>query len=143
MAEDRMNAHIKLINDGIKFSCTSENYPEIITDYYPPLGNNEGYKPLELFLLSLGTCISGTVLPLLRRMKKNIGSYAMEIGGVRKKEHPTGFSMIQIHILMTSNDIEESDLVKALQLAEEKYCPVWSMIDKSTKIEHRFTITRT
>jgi len=44
-----LSAKIKLINQVIKFSCSSENYPEIITDYYPPLGKNEGYKSLQLF----------------------------------------------------------------------------------------------
>jgi hypothetical protein len=44
-----LSAKIKLINQGIKFSCSSENYPEIITDYYPPLGKNEGYKSLNCF----------------------------------------------------------------------------------------------
>jgi putative redox protein len=137
-----LSTRIKLINQGIKFSCSSENHPEIITDYYPPLGNNEGYKPLQLFLISFGTCISGTILPLLRRMNKNISDYEVCVEGIRRDEHPTCFNKINIVFTIKSNDITESDLENVLKLAEEKYCPVWNMLDKEIKIETKFTIIK-
>jgi putative redox protein len=139
---DSLKADIRLLNNGIKFSSTSENYPEIISDYFPPLGNNEGYKPLELFLISFGTCVSGTILPLLRRMPKNIESYSMHVEGIRKTEHPTGFSKITLAITIRSQNITETDLQKAVMLSEEKFCPVWSMIKNNVIVETEFQIDR-
>ena len=132
---DHLQAEIRLLNNGIKFSSKSENYPEIISDYFPPLGNNEGYKPLELFLISFGTCVSGTVLPLVRRMHGEIESYTMGVEGIRKSDHPTGFSKIMLHVRMKSHTVTEDDLRKALTLSEEKYCPVWSMIKNNVHVE--------
>jgi uncharacterized OsmC-like protein len=39
-----------------------------------------------------------------------------------------------------SNDITENDLEKVLKLAEEKYCPVWNMLNKELKIETKFNL---
>jgi putative redox protein len=139
---DFLQTEIHLINNSIKFSSKSENYPEIISDYYPPLGNNEGYKPLELFLMSFGTCASGTILPLLRRMQKSIESYTMKVEGTRKTEHPTGFSKIMLKIIIKSHDVSEDDLQKAVKLSEEKFCPVWSMIKNNVRVETEFQIER-
>lgn len=140
---DILEARIKLINDQIKFSCTAKENPEIITDYIPPLGNNEGYMPLELFLISLATCTSGTILPLLRRMRKTIDGFEMKIEGTRRDQHPTSFSQIIMDMQFRSNDLENQDIEKALKLAEETYCPVWAMIKNNVVVEKKYNIIKT
>jgi len=142
MNNELLKANIHLINDGIKFSCKSNDNPEIITDYYPPLGNNEGYKPLELFLISFGTCVSGTIIPLLRRFKKSIDKYFVDIVGIRRNEHPTSFEKIIISILIYSKDVEDTDLEKAIKMSEDKYCPIWSMIKNNVEVEIKYKIER-
>jgi len=142
MNNELLKAKIQLINNGIKFSCTSNGNPELITDYYPPLGNNEGYKPLELFLISFGTCISGTIIPLLRLSKKFIDKYSLDIEGIRRKEHPTCFEKIKIMIIVYSKDIEDADLEKAIKMSEDKYCPVWAMIKNNVDVEINYKIER-
>lgn len=142
MNNELLNADIRLINNGIKFSCISNGNPEIITDYYPPLGNNEGYKPLELFLISFGTCVSGTIIPLLRMSKKSIEKYSVEIEGTRRNEHPTSFEKIKISILVFSKDLEDLDLEKAIKMSEDKYCPVWAMIKNNVEVEIAHKIVR-
>jgi putative redox protein len=140
---DILEAKIKLINDKIKFSCRSKDNTEIITDYIPPLGNNEGYMPLELFLISLATCTSGTILPLLRRMRKTIDGFEMKVEGTRKDKHPTAFSRVMMDIQVQSNDLENDDIEKALKLAEETYCPVWAMIKNNVTVETKYKIIKT
>ena len=142
MNNELLKANIHLINDGIKFSCKSNDNPEIITDYYPPLGNNEGFKPLELFLISFGTCVSGTIIPLLRRFKKSIDKYFIDIEGVKRNEHPTSFEKIKISILVYSKDVEDTDLEKAIKMSEDKYCPVWAMIKNNVEVEIKYKIER-
>ncbi|MBN1380897.1 MAG: OsmC family protein [Deltaproteobacteria bacterium] len=137
-----LEARIKLINDKIKFSCKAKDNPEIIADYIPPLGNNEGYMPLELFLTSLGACTSGTVLPILRAMRKTIDGFEMKIEGIRREEHPTSFACIVMDMVFQSSDLEPADVEKALKLAKDTYCPVWSMIKESVTIETKYEITK-
>ena len=138
-----VEATVKLINDKIKFSCKAKDNPEIITDYIPPLGNNEGYMPLEVFLISLATCTSGTVVPLLRRMRKTISGFEMKIEGVRREEHPTCFSRIVMDMQIQSPDLDPGDMDKAIKLAEETYCPVWAMIKNNVIVETKYKIIKT
>jgi len=142
MPENTLTAEVKLFNDSIKLSCSSGGNPPIVTDYYPPLGNNEGYTALEVFLVSLGSCASGTILPLLRRMRKTIKDYNMTLEGTRRSEHPTSLSKIVLRIFVKSNDITEADLDKAVSMAEEKYCPVWAMIKGNVEVERRYSIEK-
>jgi putative redox protein len=65
-----LEASVELINDKIQFAGTAGTQPRIITDYTPPLGDGRGYLPLELFLISLATCLGGTIAPILRKMQK-------------------------------------------------------------------------
>jgi putative redox protein len=140
--DNNVQAEVRLINDKIKFTCKAKGNPEIITDYIPPLGNHEGYMPLEVFLVSLGACTSGTVLPLLRAMRKTVGGFAMKIEGVRREEHPTSFERIIMDMEFQSDDLEPGDVEKALKLAEDKYCPVWAMIKNNVTVETTYRIIK-
>jgi len=78
--------------------------------------------------------------PLLRRMKKNISDFELYVEGIGRDEHPTCFNKINLFFTIKSNDITENDLEKVLKLAEEKYCPVWNMLNKEIKIETKFNL---
>ena len=140
--ENQLNVEMKLIDKGLKFQTKAGNNPEIITDYIPPLGNNEGYMPLELFLISFGTCVSGTILPILRKMQKSIEEYLMKVAGTRKSVHPTGFSKITIEIHLKTKDTTVDEVEKILKMAETTCCPIWSMLKNDIEIEPKIFIDK-
>ena len=142
MENNQLKAEMKLINSGLKFQTKAGNNPEIITDYVPPLGNNEGYTSLELFLISFGTCISGTVLPILRKMQKDIEEYSMTAKGIRKTEHPTGLKKIIFEMFIKSKNTTAKEIEKVIKMAEETYCPVWSMLKNDIEIETKISISK-
>ncbi|RJP67332.1 MAG: OsmC family peroxiredoxin [Ignavibacteriales bacterium] len=135
-----LNSTIKLVNDKLHFvGIVGDNVPVSI-DYIPPLGDDLGYTSLELLLLSFSSCLGSAILTFLRKMKKTITNCEIKASGQRREEHPTGFKSIHLEIIMESPDVTEDDMKKVVDLAEEKYCPVWSMIKGNTKIETTFTI---
>ena len=140
MENNHLNVEMKLIDQGLKFQTKAGNNPEIITDYIPPLGNNEGYMPLELFLISFGTCISGVILPVLRKMQKDIEEYSMNVKGIRKTEHPTGFCKIILEMFVKSKNTTTEEIEKVIKMAETKYCPIWSMLKNDIEIETKIVI---
>ena len=142
MENNQLNVEMKLIDQGLKFQTKAGNNPEIITDYIPPLGNNDGYMPLELFLISLGTCVSGVVLPVLRKMQKDIEAYSINAKGIRKTEHPTGFSKIILEMFVKSKNITTEDIEKVIKMAETTYCPIWSMLKNDIEIETIISISK-
>ncbi|HNX66820.1 MAG TPA: OsmC family protein [Bacteroidales bacterium] len=137
-----VSAGLKLVNDRVKFIGTVDNNQPISIDYIPPLGDNTGYTSLELLLLSLSSCVGTSVLTFLRRMHKTINGFEVKSSGIRKEEHPTGFSTIFLEIILASPDVSDDDMNKVIKMSEETYCPVWSMLKGNTNVEVRFSIIK-
>jgi len=135
MAEELAVA-IRLANQKVKFSGTARGNPPIVMDYFPPLGDGEGYTGLEMLLMSLAGCSASTVVPLLRRMKKTVAGFQVQARGVRREQHPTAFEKIFLEFVLVSPDATAEDLQKAIQMSEENFCPVWSMLKNSAVITY-------
>lgn len=136
-----LNSSITLLNEKLHFNAMVEDNKPISIDYTPPLGDNLGYTSLELLLLSLSSCVGSAVLTFLRRMKKTITGCEINAKGIRREEHPTCFKKIILTINLKSSDVSDEDLEKVIQLAEDKYCPVWAMLKGNVEIEIKHRIT--
>ena len=130
-----LNAFIKLKNDKLYFEGIVEGNEPVSIDYIPPLGDNLGYTSLELFLLSLSSCIASSILPFLRRMGKTINGFKASSKGIRNTGHPTCFKEILINIELHSPDTSNEDMNKVIKLSEETYCPVWAMIKGNVDVK--------
>lgn len=137
-----LNATIKLVNNKLHFIGSVGNNDPVSIDYISPLGDDLGYTSLELLLLSLSSCLGSAVLTFLRRMNRTISGLEIQSSGERKEEHPTGFKNIQLEIMLKSPDVTELEVKKVIGLAEDKYCPVWSMIKGNTIVVTKFEIVR-
>jgi putative redox protein len=129
-----LHATVTLINDRLHFNGLAGNNQPISIDYIPPLGDDLGYTSLELLLLSLSSCVGTAVLTLLRKMKKEISGFEIKSVGKRKLEHPTGFSQITLDISLSSSNTSPEELNTVIDLTEQKYCPVWSMLKGNTDL---------
>jgi putative redox protein len=109
-------------------------------DYTPPLGDGQGYMPLELLLMSLAYCSGGTLSFLLRKMGKNIAGVAVHAKGERRDTSPTSFRNISLEFELYSKDAGDADVKKALTLAEESVCAVWAMLKGNVEIMTKYRI---
>ena len=132
---------IVLVNEKLQFKGTVVGNAPVLIDYVPPLGDNQGYTSLELFLLSLSSCAGSAILVLLRKMQKTINGFEISSKGIRKQEHPTGFKSINIDITIKSADITDSDLDKVLKLVEG-ICPVVSMVKGNVELTYTYSIRK-
>lgn len=137
-----LNTSLVLKNERLQFSGSTEQQASINIDYIPPLGDNQGYTSLELFLLSFSSCLGSAMLIFLRRMGKSIQSFEIHSTGHRKQDHPTAFSLIHLKIVVKSEDISIEDLEKVIKPAEDTYCPVWAMIKGNVEVETEFVINQ-
>lgn len=140
---DLLEAKIQLLNEGVKFKSEIEGKPEIITDYLPPYGDGLSILPLELFLISFGTCVGGVVLPLLRNRGKQVQDLQMIVQGKRREEHPLCFNNIHLIFVVFSDCTLEEDVQDVIKLAEDKICPVWAMIKGNVAITYDITVEKT
>ena len=82
-----LRSTIELINNKVNFIGKVGDNEPISIDYIPPLGDNLGYTSLELFLLSISSCLGSSVLAFLRRMQKNITACTIDSTGYRNQDH--------------------------------------------------------
>ncbi len=139
---DTLNVKLHTIDEKTMFSATARENPEIVVDYFPPIGSGKGYTSLELFMVSFGSCISSTLLSLLRyRMKKKVDGVVAEVQGTVREEHPRALSHIQATLTFKSNELTKEEALEALKAAEEKMCPVWSMIKGNVDVDVQIKIS--
>lgn len=140
MSTAPLQVTIDLTNEKLRFESRLRDNAPIVTDYVPPLGDGHGYTPLELFLVSLATCGGGTIVSLLRKKRKTVVSFRMRAEGFRREEHPTCFERINLHCELVSPDATDEDMLRCIELSEEKYCPVWAMIKGNVEVRCEFVI---
>jgi len=135
-----LHTTLHLINEKLNFEGIVDGNRPISLDYIPPYGDNLGYTSLELFLLSLSSCVGHLLLILLRKQNKDIQRFEIKAQGFRNQDHPTSFKSIVLNINIYSGNTSESEVQKLIKLAEETYCPVWAMIKGNVSVEVKINI---
>lgn len=127
---------VRLVNQQVQFvgkSNSNPNHP-ITFDYKPPLGSGQGYNGLELLLMSFAGCSATAVVYVLRKMGKTVSGLEVKAKGLRKDQPPIKFEKIFMEFTLNSPDSNDTDVQKAIQLAEQSVCPVWQMIKNNVEI---------
>lgn len=133
---DTLTVKLKTIDEKTMFSATSRENPEVIIDYFPPIGSGKGYTSLELFMMSFGSCISSTLLSLLRyRMNKKVDGVEVNLQGTVREEHPKALEHILVTLNFKSNELSKDEVEEVLNVAKDKMCPVWSMIKGNVNVD--------
>lgn len=133
---------VNLINQKVKFRGVSISNPDVpvIFDFIPPVGDGQGFNGLELLLMSLGGCSATAVVFLLRKMGKTVSGFEVNAKGVRAEQPPIKFEKIFLEFVLNSNDAKDTDMQRAMKLAEESVCPVWQMIKNNVDVIAEYKI---
>jgi putative redox protein len=140
MMAEQLEVTVNLTNQKVQFTGVSRSNPPITFDYDPPLGDGQGYTGLEMLLMSFAACSGTSIVALLRNMKKNISGLKVNGKGIRRAEHPTSFQKIFLEYILNSKDAEDKHIQEAIQLSEEKYCPVWAMVKNNVEVVTKYKI---
>jgi putative redox protein len=127
-------------NQRLGYTGALRSHPAIPIDYVPPFGDGQGYTPLEMLLMSLAACSGGTIGLLLRKTGKTVSGIKVNAKGTRRDQHPTSFQKILLEFSVSSNDVKDADMQKAIKLAEESVCPVWAMVKGNAEIVTAYKI---
>lgn len=139
---DTLTINLKTIDEKTMFSATARENPEVIIDYFPPIGTGKGYTSLELLMISFGSCISSTLLSLLRyRMKKKVDGVVVEVQGTVREEHPRALQNILLNLNFKSKELSKDEVMEVLKAAKDKMCPVWSMIKGNVDVDVNIEIS--
>jgi RNA 3'-terminal phosphate cyclase (ATP) len=95
-----MKATVKW-KDGMNFEATGVSNHAVSMDAAEEVGGkNLGPRPIELLLFGLGGCTGMDVISILRKMRKEVTSFEMEIEADRSEDHPKVFTHIRVKYIL-------------------------------------------
>ena len=123
--------------DGFEFTGTADSGHRVTVDGAPEIGgNNAGFRPLELMLLSIGSCSAMDVMHILKKARQNVTDCRVDVEATRAETEPRVFTDIHVHFAVVGRDLSEKQVARAVQLSAEKYCSASIMLAASVNITH-------
>ena len=135
-----MEVEIKQVR-GLTFVARGDTNHWVIVDgpkeFY---GSEAGARPMELMLISLGSCTASDVAAILMKKRVKLDDFEVKVTGERANEHPKVFTKIHITYFFYGEKLEDKDLERAIKLSQEKYCPVTAMLKKAVDITYSYQV---
>ena len=135
-----MNISVKWI-DGLLMVGKSDSGHAIVMDGPPEIGGeNLGVRPMEMLLLGMTGCTVIDVVSTLKKMREDVVDCQTQVSADRAEEYPKVFTNIHVHFVLRGNQLNPSNVDKAIKLSAEKYCSASIMIGKTAIITHDYEI---
>ncbi len=101
-------------------------------------GSDAASHPMELMLLALGSCTGCDVVSILQKKKVSVDDFEIHIDAERTEEHPRVFTKIHLEFVFVGSGLNPVHLERAIELSQQKYCPVSAMLRPSVPITTSF-----
>ncbi|MEF8879197.1 MAG: OsmC family protein [Candidatus Thermoplasmatota archaeon] len=105
-------------------------------------GYEAASRPMELLLISLGSCTGSDVASILKKKRVDLEGFELKIEAEQSKDHPKVFTKIHIEFVFYGEGIDENDLERAIELSQKKYCPVSAMLREKAVISYSYQIKK-
>lgn len=103
-------------------------------------GDDDGFRPLELMLVSLAGCTGMDVLSILRKKRQDITGFNVRVDAERSDEHPKVFTSITVYYNVRGHEVDPKAVERAIELSETRYCPAQAMLVQAVPIHHEYII---
>ncbi len=134
-------ARIKWV-EGMQFVGRAPSGHSIVLDTQEKSGGTDSsVRPAELLLVGLGGCTGMDVISILRKMRVPFEDFEVEVNAEQAEEHPKVLTQIEL-VYRITGDVPEDKLEKAINLSQERYCSVSTMLGKTAKITYRHEIVK-
>lgn len=136
-----MQAEISWRGDA-SFLAKSGSGHELIMDGPPDHGGkNQGPRPMETLLLGLGGCSSFDVVDILKRGRQQVTNCRCVIDAERADEVPAVFTKINLHFIVSGENLKQALVKRAVALSAEKYCSASIMLERGgVEITHSYEV---
>jgi putative redox protein len=103
-------------------------------------GDNDGFRPMELLAIGLAGCTAMDVISILSKKRQEVTAFEVQVHAGRAAEHPKVFTDAIIEYFVTGRNLDETALLRAMELSATRYCPAQSMFSKLMPIEQKYHI---
>jgi putative redox protein len=106
-------------------------------------GNPEGpgAKPSDLLPLSLAACTAYDVVEVLGKQRQDLHRMEVTVRSTQDPDPPWTFRAMHMRFVLTGT-IDRNKAVKAIDLAEAKYCATAATLRSVVEITHEVVIVR-
>ncbi len=130
-------------HDGGMRVLASDGKFNVRMDYpIEPGEDSAGLTPLAMLLASLAACSVNSILVVLQKMHQPVTGLEVDATAERSTSHPTVLTGISLDFIVKGNGVDPASVSRALQLSEERLCPVWNMLKGSTPIKASFSLAK-
>ncbi len=128
-----MKITLERFDENFGFKARAGNH-EIILDTAAEIGGkDQGFRPMELMLISLAGCSAIDIVHILNKGKHTIHSYSAEVQAERREELPRIFSEVSL-VITVDTDAPDAVLERAVKLTKEKYCSAFAVLEASAPV---------
>jgi putative redox protein len=136
-----MKININRVNDAFHMQAFGKSSVPINIDASSEIGGvDAGARPMELLLMSLGSCSAVDVIQILSKQKQVIDDFVVTIEASRvENKIPSVFKSINVCFKLKGT-IDENKLQRAIILSKEKYCSVSAMLHHTVDISYTYEL---
>ncbi len=124
--------------DGLRFAVSDENKHSFIIDTKQEIGGNEtGFQPVDLLLVSLAGCMGLDMVSILKKKRSDLKNMEIVVEAERGPEHPKRYTHITVKIKI-NKEVAEVDYQRAFELSHDKYCSILATLKTPPDIKFEF-----
>ena len=135
-----MDAKVTLLQ-RMTFDATANSGFHVTLGTVPAVGgDNDGFQPMELMLISLLGCTAMDVISILRKKRQEVTAFEVKGHAERAEKHPKVFTRVIIEYHVTGKQVDEKAVVRSIELSAMRYCPAQGMLAKVVPMQLRYYI---
>lgn len=136
-----LQARIKWVENAAFLGETGSSHAVVI-DGPPEIGGrNLGPRPMELMLLSVGSCSAVDVVHILKKARQAVTDCVVEVEGQRADTEPKVFTDIHLKFIISGRDMNEAQVKRAVELSADKYCSASIMLKRGgVNVTHSYEL---
>lgn len=123
-----MKARVKWLENAAFVGESGSGHALVIDGPEHIGGRNLGPRPMEMMLLSVGSCSSVDVIYILQKARQLVSGCEVEVSGTRAETEPKVFTAIHLHFIISGKGLSETQVKRAVALSAEKYCSASIML---------------
>lgn len=139
-----MQARVKWIEQAAFIGETGSSHAVVIDGPAEIGGRNLGARPMELMLLSVGSCSAVDVVHILKKARQPVSDCFVEVEGKRAETEPKVFTDIHLKFVISGRGMNENQVRRAVELSADKYCSASIMLKRGgVNVTHSYELVET
>jgi putative redox protein len=122
------------------FEAVADSNSPIFLDSPADPAARRGPGPVEMVALSLAGCTAMDVISILKKKQQVVTGFEIRVHADRAQDYPKVITHASLEYRITGRAVDESAVVRSIQLSVEKYCPVHAMLSQVFPIDLMYVI---